>query len=186
MTISFTGAQSTGKTTLLNKCKSELKGNWWYVDEVTRFVKKRYGEQINESGTDMTQLLIINTHITNSYLDTIFLEQYSDGVVLDRCILDGVVYTEWLYNNGKVSKWVFDYAKRIFKKIIGKVDIIFYTDPSIPIIDDGERSTSLKFRNDIIDLFEKYIKKYKMPIVKVKGDIDTRMKKILETLGNER
>ena len=186
MLISFTGAQSTGKTTLLKECKSTLKGQWCYVDEVTRYVRKRYNEKINEGGTDMTQLLIINTHIENTYLKSNLPENYYDGVILDRCILDGIVYTEWLYKNGKVNKWVFDYAKEVFKKLIGSVDLIFYTDPSIPIKDDGERSTSKKFRRDIIKLFKKYIKKYNMPVVTVKGTVEERMNTILENIGNDR
>ena len=186
MLISFTGAQSSGKTTLLKECKSNLNGNWCYVDEVTRYVRRRYGEQINEGGTDMTQLLIINNHIENTYLPRVMPENHYDGVMLDRCILDGVVYTEWLYENGKVSKWVYDYSRKVFKKIIPKVDIIFYTDPSIPIKDDGERSTSKKFRDEIIKKFNTYIKKYNMPIVVLKGTVEERMKTILENIGNDR
>jgi nicotinamide riboside kinase len=191
--ISFTGAQSSGKTTLLNKCRQELPGNWYYVDEVTRYVRARYGEQINEQGSDMTQIMIINTHVENSYLPDILnnptdnpLPKY-DGVILDRCIVDGLVYTEWLYEQGKISEWVVDYARRIYKKIIYKLDYILYTDPAIPLVDDGERSIDVEFRKDIISKFEnvfferdRVIFAHKLHILS--GDISTRFNTLKECI----
>lgn len=178
MLVSFSGAQSSGKTTLLNECKERL-SDWRFVDEVTRYVNKKYGETINEDGTDMTQLLIINNHIDNNYLPKIN-SQFS--YILDRCILDGVVYTEWLFENGKVSDWVYEYSKNIFLKIKDNVDIIFYTDPDIPIVDDGVRSTNQNFRNDIIKIFEKYIVKYNVDVTILKGSVEERMNTILKTI----
>ena len=49
MILSFTGAQSTGKTTLLNKVR-DLNPNLNFVDEVTRRIKREYDLPINESG----------------------------------------------------------------------------------------------------------------------------------------
>ena len=77
---SFTGAQSTGKTTLLEMCMDLFFGNpendaydspvrdkWTFIPEVTRLIKRQYGVNINEQGTDDTQLLILNQHL-NYYL----------------------------------------------------------------------------------------------------------------------
>ena len=180
MLASFSGAQSSGKTTLLNKCKEELT-DWYFVDEVTRYVHRKYGESINEDGTDMTQLLIINNHIENNYLPRTVSESQSN-FILDRCILDGVVYTEWLFENGKVSEWVYDYSKNVFLKIKDDIDVIFYTDPNIPVVDDGVRSTNQKFRDDIIRKFEKYIVKYNVEVTILAGDVNERMNTILETI----
>jgi nicotinamide riboside kinase len=180
--ISFTGAQSTGKTTLLNKCKQELPGNWYYVDEVTRYVKSRYGEPINERGTDMTQIMIINTHVENAYLPVKLKDSKVDGIILDRCIVDGLVYTEWLYEQGKVSKWVLDYAKEIYKLLLPKLDFILYTDPNIPLVDDGERSINVGFRKDIINKFDSLFSNihFAHSLHILSGDISTRFKALNE------
>ena len=58
MIVSFTGAQSTGKTTLLNKVR-DLNPNLNFVDEVTRRIKREYNLPINEGGGDVTQSMII-------------------------------------------------------------------------------------------------------------------------------
>ena len=65
MIYSFTGAQSTGKTTLLKLCKERHK-NFKYVDEVTRKIH-RDGFDINNTANnyDQTQLLICEDHLRN-------------------------------------------------------------------------------------------------------------------------
>ena len=69
------------------------------------------------------------------------------------------------------------YAEYICKKLISKYDIIFYTDPSIPLVDDGVRSIDVKFRNKVIELFDFYIEHFNPGnVVKLAGDVDERYK----------
>ena len=186
MIVSFTGAQSTGKTTLLNKVR-DLNPTLNFVDEVTRRIKREYDLPINESGGDITQSMIMTDHIANVY------RRY-DGfdIVLDRCAMDGVVYTHWLYNHGKVSKATLMWAKKVYEDLIGKYDIVFYTSPAdVPLVDDGERSVNKEFREEILSLFDDYI--YDLIIdnksdnvCTVEGTVEERMKyikKVLEVKG---
>ena len=100
MLIGFTGAQCTGKTTLLNLLKEDLCGNkfkkasdgvyrdeWNFVPEVTRKVM-REGLSINEDGDNLTQLFILKEHLQNHVVAS------SEKWILDRCILDGYVFTK--------------------------------------------------------------------------------------------
>jgi len=186
MIVSFTGAQSTGKTTLLNKVK-ELNTNFNYVDEVTRRINREFNLPINEDGSDVTQLMIMADHISNVY------RRYGhDVTVLDRCALDGVVYTQWLYNQGKVSKSTLSHAISVFDRIMSMVDVIFYTNHSdVELVDDGERSTCNSFREEILSLFEMYKNRmsdhvYLNNLYTVSGTVDERMtfiKKVLEDRG---
>ncbi len=72
MKIAFTGAQSTGKTTLLEalKANQSYKYDYEFVDEITRRMVKK-GLKINEEGSDTTQLLIMNEHIKNNIIVSI-------------------------------------------------------------------------------------------------------------------
>ena len=66
MLVSFTGAQSSGKTTLLREF---LESNaWGSVDEVTRRIR-RGGFEINDEGSNYndTQLAIFADHIQNLF-----------------------------------------------------------------------------------------------------------------------
>jgi len=185
MIISFTGAQSTGKTTLLNLIK-DYNPYLESIDEVTRRIKREYNLPINEDGGDITQTMIMSDHIANIY------KKYDNDVVLDRCALDGVVYTQWLHNKGKVSKEVLLWAKKIYNTLIDKYDVIFITSPNdVPLVDDGERSIDKDFRDEIIDIFNMYIDDMKIysrevNLFVVEGSVEERMKyikNILEVKG---
>ena len=174
MRVSFTGAQSTGKTTLLNKCK-EIYKDYKFVDEVTRYVRRTYDVKINEIGGTETQLYILAEHIKNHL-------KLDENLMLDRCILDGYVYTKYQVSQGKVKEDILHAFNDVFNILFDKLDYIFYTDPSdVKLVDDGERSIDFKFRDDIIDLFEDVITykmspKNKEKIIRLKGSVDQRMK----------
>ena len=177
MIISFTGAQSTGKSTLLEQCKQEYGKRFKYVEEVTRLVKRKYKVPINEYGTDTTQCLIVNQHIINSV-------KYKNNVIMDRCILDGVVYTSWLAKQGQVSSWVVDYSFNVAKMLASKLDVIFFCVPDFDLVKDGERSEDSNFRNEINNMFEFALNQneFKNRVVKLCGNIEQRMDIIRNTI----
>jgi predicted ATPase len=177
MIASFTGAQSTGKTTLLNHLVPR-NHHISFVPEVTRLIKRRYKLPINEEGGDLTQYMIMNEHIHN----VLTHKATNSHVILDRCALDGVVYTKWLAHNGKVSMDVYNYAEKIYNEIKSYYDVIFYTCPSDVVIeDDGERSTNIVFRNEVIELFNEYISKHDN-IYTLSGSVEKRLSTIQQIL----
>jgi len=75
----------------------------------------------------------------------------------------------------------------VCKKLVSKYDVIFYTDPSIPLVNDGVRSTNVNFRNKIIDLFEFYIEQFNVGnIIKVVGDVEQRYNIIKNEIENRK
>ena len=175
MIVSFTGAQSTGKTTLLNILKNKNK-DINFIEEVTRRINREYDLPINESGNSLTQLMIIADHVANLY------RKYdSDLVILDRCIIDGLVYSEWLYDNNNISISMIDLAMEVYHSIYKKYDIIFYTDPKdVELVDDGERSINKQFRDDIISSFEYRIKSINNVVV-LSGTVEERLETVKKT-----
>ena len=182
MIVSFTGAQSTGKTTLLNNLV-EKNPNVTFVEEVTRRVKRLYDVPINEDGGDVTQFLIMADHVQN-----LFSKDKSDLTVFDRCAVDGVVYTRWLQLQGMVSAEVYSACCKIYDAIIDQYDVIFYTDPAdVKLVDDGERSVNVDFRNDIIKLFNDKLEGLDNVVV-LSGSVEERLntvKKTVEGLGKD-
>ena len=178
MIVSFTGAQSTGKTTLLNELKKWKEfEDYVFIDEITRNVSK-LGMNINEKGDDATQTAIMNAHIENL--------KKGDNLILDRCSLDGVVYTHYLYLHGRVSRDTFDYARQIFTETCLKYDKILYLKPEFDIVDDGVRSSSVQFRDEIADIFERYITEFnlgKWNVVELSGSVEDRLKAIKKVMS---
>ncbi len=167
MRIAITGAQSTGKSTLLRYLKQDddLKG-FEFIDELTRKIAAK-GININEEGSNMSQIFTVTIHAENIV---------KDHFISDRCALDGLVYTKWLFDQGKVDKWILDYAIGVAKEVIPRYDYIFYLPAEIPIEDDGVRSADVKFRDDIVALFEKYTKELGVKLIELSGSVKDRAK----------
>jgi nicotinamide riboside kinase len=183
MIISFTGAQSTGKSTLLKLCKEEFGNRFSYVEEVTRLVKRQYNVPINEDAGNVTQLLIMNQHIVNSV-------QHTENVIMDRCCIDGFIYTQWLHEQSKVDGWVADYAARVANMLIKKLDIIFFCQADFDLVEDGERSSNEKFRDEIEQIMNSILIHsadfigLDNKVVILNGSVEERMQKIKQTINN--
>ena len=189
MIFSFTGAQSTGKTTLLEhlKCKNLGNHSFEFIPEVTRLVRREYEVPINEGGDDMTQMLIMTEHIRNIYKGRTDSLVRGVNKILDRCALDGIVYTHYLLDKGKISRTTYDACELIYKKLRNEYDVIFYTSPDdVELVDDGERSIDKHFREDIIGLFDMYLQYgiiEKGPrVVYLEGTVEERLETIKSTL----
>lgn len=177
MRIGICGAQSVGKTTLLNALRSEkLLNDFRVCNEVTRRVNS-YGLPINENGSDITQRLIMQEHIVNVFM-------YSDFIT-DRTALDGVVYTRYLHENGHVSEETMTYATEVFSKLRAYYDIMFYIKPEFEIKNDGVRSIDLKFRDRIVELFDEYIDVFKVPVVVLSGSVRERVDAAIQYIREE-
>ena len=173
MRIAITGAQSTGKSTLLRYLKQDddLKG-FEFIDELTRKIAAK-GININEEGSNMSQIFTVTIHAENIV---------KDHFISDRCALDGLVYTKWLFDQGKVDKWILDYAVGVAKEVIPRYDYIFYLPAEIPIEDDGVRSADVKFRDEIVALFEMYTKELDVKLVELTGAVKDRAKQFKRVL----
>lgn len=169
MKIAITGAQSTGKSTLLDSIKRDdrrdgLLPEYVFIDELTRSIKGK-GIVINENGDNLTQLLTNNTHIDNILLN---------NFVSDRCIIDSYVYTIWLHKNGKIDEWVLLYSYHLFLTLVGMYDRIYYLKPEFDVVADGVRSSSTSFRDEISNLFEQVINDHDIDVIKLTGSVIER------------
>jgi len=181
MLISFTGAQSSGKTTLLNHW-NDCTNHWNVVSEVTRKLKRR-GFEINDGGDNYTdtQIAILTDHLNN-----IFAYSNTDmDTILDRCIVDGFIYTRYFRMEGKVDEFTDRIFSYMLNKYISKYDCIFYTSPyDVALINDGERSMSESFRNKIIRLYEMVILDKYPNVYVLEGSVERRYNKMVEIISN--
>ena len=172
MRIGIAGAQSVGKTTLLNALRSEPEFKDYEIcNEVTRRVNS-YGLPINEEGNDITQRLIMQEHIVNVFM--------YDNMITDRTVLDGFVYSSYLLTGQKINANTYLYADRIFERVINYYDLLFYIPPEFDIKDDGVRSTDIKFRDDIANLFEYIINERMVPTIHLQGTVRERVGQVLK------
>lgn len=175
MLIAFSGAQCSGKTTLINLLKENNKlKNFKITEKEIRNLANK-GFEINENGDNQTQLQVMNIHLNNILS--------KENKILDRCILDCFCYTQYLYEEGKIERFIYEIIEKVFiNTIYSKYSIIFYTKPDFEFIEDGVRSNKNDFRNKMDEIFEKIIKEYNVPVVRLKGSTDERMKMVNEIL----
>ena len=177
MKIGITGAQSTGKTTLLNALRSEPCFKEYSIcDEVTRRVQS-YNLPINEMGNDTTQRLIMQEHIVNVFMH--------DDLITDRTALDGLVYTRYLFEQGRLKEDTLKYAEDVFERVWFQYDYVFFIEPEFSIEDDGVRSIDLKFRDSIVSYFHNEIVERKLNVVYITGSVRQRVNTVLTTVGVE-
>lgn len=179
MIISFTGTHSTGKTTLLQKMQNDEEfKHYKFYKQITRKLA-REGFSINERGNDQTQYNILHSHYQNLFDD-------NSNKILDRCYLDGVVYTYYLYKNKQVTKSILKLALQQFKKYICEYDIIFYLTPEFDIKYDGIRSTNTQFRDEIKHIFDMFINKYNITVYSISGNVQQRYSKLKQIIRGKR
>lgn len=177
MRIGICGAQSVGKTTLLNALRSEKRLEHFRIcNEVTRRVNS-YGLPINEKGSDNTQRLIMHEHVVNVFMYKEF--------IADRTALDGVVYTHYLHENGTVSDETMTYVTEVFVKLRPFYDTLFYIKPEFEIKNDGVRSVDLVFRDRIVELFDSYIDNFKIPVINLTGSVRERVDTAISYINDE-
>jgi nicotinamide riboside kinase len=189
MLVSFTGAGSTGKTTLINKLK-ECKGaeNFVFVDDTTRNVKIA---PINNDADDynQTQIEIAMIHQGNIWYYESLHDRRRDSnptMILPRCALDGAIYTEYFFRKGKVNAHNRALAWQIWSDVRDKYDVIFYPDPAdVPLTNDGVRSMDPEFRNEIIKLYKPFLRSsgaaYNKFVI-LSGSIEERLEKVKKRL----
>ena len=116
----------------------------------------------------------MNEHIVNVFMH--------DNMITDRTVLDGLVYTTYLYKHARVNQPTLNYATEVFHKVWEEYDHVFYIEPEFEIVDDGVRSTDKRFRDEIADLFETLIEKKKLNMHQVRGSVRDRVTAIMNLL----
>lgn len=171
--IAISGSHSTGKSTVINALKEipALAKRFTFKGEILRDIKKT-GLNINEYGSDETQRLVMSKFLEYSTIK---------NTILDRCALDGMVYTAYLYEKNLVTKSTLKIAEAIFENV--RYDIRFYIAPEFEIVPDGTRSVNKEFRDRVAELFEEYMDSYKIIPVRLSGSVEQRVSQFIETLA---
>lgn len=172
MRVAFSGVQCTGKTTLLNELE-KLNLNYKVIKFVVRDLVKTKNIKVNQEGNEDTQIQIANQHLKN-------LE--NDNVFVDRCLLDCMAYTTWMYNKGQINEVTFNLVKEKYKNNINKYNVIFYMRPEFELKDDGFRSLDIKFRDEVLEIFEDLVKDLKNVKV-LTGSVQERIESVLKIIG---
>lgn len=171
MKIALSGAQCSGKTTLINEMKKcPVFKDYVFFDEVVRSLKKERDIRINRDADYLSQILILEKHLEN--LET-------ENFVTDRCLLDAFTYATYLTRKGLYSKEEWSVFRELFIRGIYRYDKIYLLDSNIPFEKDGFRDSDKIFREDISKLFFDILKDFQINFIFLEGSLQERLNVVI-------
>ena len=149
MKIILTGAQGTGKTTVLDAVFNDSDIDTSQITKISEVIrdlaKNDKSVKYNENGTEESQKLFFDT-----YED---LFNKNNNYISDRGLIDVVAYTKWLLEHNKVSM---EFYKNIYSRWIRFCDqaanlgiVYLYVPIQFDAVQDGFRSTDKEYREYI-------------------------------------
>lgn len=173
--IIFTGAQGTGKSTILNYFKDKGMN---CITEVVRNLSKE-GIKINELGDEEGQQKIFNTYAE-------LLSEQKD-YISDRGLTDVLSYTNYLMKEGSVSiQFGVNQYIDLISFLQNNPDVIYcYFPIEFGVVDDGVRSTNEEFRNYIDVQIKAILDRYVRDYYTITGTVNDRIKQIESILTEE-
>lgn len=167
MKLILTGAQGTGKTTVLNEFE---KGGWNIITEVVRKLSKE-GIKINEMGDEEGQ-----TKIFDTYKELLQCEEY----ISDRGLTDVAAYTWYLVAEGKIHPSIlWEQLACIESFFENNQDVVVcYFPIEFPVVDDGVRSIDEDFRKRIDHYIKDILDSREIPYITVTGSVEDRVRMI--------
>jgi nicotinamide riboside kinase len=128
------------------------------------------GYNINEDGDEVTQLAIMTKHLQRL--------NEKGNIIYDRCALDGYAYSMCLVKDLKVLSAI----RELFNAMINRYDIIFYVEPELPLVEDGQRTVNKDFFECVVQSFQAIIQSSKVPVIKISGSVENRVMQVLNSI----
>lgn len=175
--VIYTGAQGTGKTTILNI----MRAAYDVITEVVRNLSKK-GVKINEQGTLDGQETIFNEYKR--------LLGKKREYISDRGLTDVTAYTMYLASHEKntdekaalvrLAQNQINYIKQFVEK---NPDIVYcYFPIEFPVVNDGVRSTDEEFRKEIDKHIVDILKTVNIPYITVTGSVEQRLSTCMDVM----
>lgn len=150
--IEFTGTPRTGKTTLIHNLYDFFKKKGFTVEVLEEFTtSKKYKSQIYPLLKDKYKN-VINTEIPKYILKQLeeAITNKPDIIIVDRSLLDRIVWVDRLYRKGGMTKVEYEEYKDLYVPLVKeKINIIIgtYTDSITSLKRDYCANLSMEKRN---------------------------------------
>ena len=179
MRIICTGAQGTGKTTLMNNLASreEFK-NFTKIDSISRSIQK--DENVDLGG---------GTNTTSSYQSKIFDKYYQalsqDNIISDRSLVDVCAYTDNLdkSNIDNIIELLRELKQCIKYEEEYKDNTLYvYLPIEFEVSDDGVRCVDEEYQRSVDSSIKYFLHMTDIPVLRVTGSVEERTQQVIDYL----
>jgi len=158
MKIAFIGTHCNGKTTLVE----EFLQKWPMYkrpEKTYRDLIKEKNIPNNREGTEESQKIILNALIDEVQAA---VATGNENLVFDRCVIDNIAYSLWLFDKEKVSEQFIMDCKFLAVQTLKLLDIVFYLPlrDEIELSEKESRDTDPKYREEIDNIFTALVQSY--------------------------
>lgn len=173
----LTGAQGTGKSTLLH----HFDGRMNIVTEVVRNLAKDEHISVNEKGNMEGQSRIFDTYEE-------ILSKKATPFISDRGLTDVIAYTCYNMKDKGVEgeKFLDDQIARLveFQNKYGNDTVYFYVPIEFPVVYDGFRSTNEEFRVEINKNIHDLLDGMDIDYIELRGTVEERVAMVEDVMRN--
>jgi predicted ATPase len=174
MKIGITGAQSVGKTTLIQELiKAPYFKDYHVFDSPTRYLKQKYDIGFDTANTDI--------QLTTLALQLYHVNQYKNAF-FDRTVIDNLSY--YFYHqkrhNSNMSRGAINFMFDMSHEFMKYIDIVFVINSEFPIETDGVRIVDEKQRQEITEILTRLLPDFAHDKFEyISGPIDKRVEQVL-------
>lgn len=182
MKILFTGAQGTGKTTVMNEVDGLLPG-YQFISSISRRLQDQY--HMSTEGGKLTTCSM-QRMIFDTYLCTF---SNNENVISDRSLIDVLAYTwdkaekdddvQMAWECQSENKHV-----RMFTEKFKDDSIYFYFPIEFDIVRDGVRSIDKEYQRAIDDKITRLLDTFNIEYRIVRGTVEERVNFVMSIVRN--
>lgn len=174
MHVFFTGAQGTGKTTLM----SSIPDTYTKIQNITRSTIANNGLTYNKEGNDDSQKAIFNAYLEE------FGKHEKEFCISERSLIDVLAYTLFQGSIGKCSGETIRYQERVIKEYVRNhcTDLYIYFPIEFDVVDDGTRSTDERYRKAIDGYIKDELKRLDVDYITITGTQEERKQQFEQIL----
>jgi len=172
MRICLSGAQSTGKSTLLKLIENKgFFSDYTFLQEVIRKLMEKEKIHINRDYDHKSQMKIFEEH----YLNILKYKNF----ISDRCAIDAFTYATLGFMNNQFSLTEHKEHKRVFEVCLPYYDHIFLFPIEFAPSEDSVRDTDIAFQKAIQDVLLHILEEYHIDYHRLSGTLEERKKQFI-------
>lgn len=158
MKIAICGTSCVGKSTYVKDFLETWK-NYKNPEKTYRNLIKEKNLPHSSNGNEESQKAILN-----SLVDQAIEFSKDENIIFDRCVLDNMAYTSWLYLKDKVSEKFLDETRILVRETLKLYDIIFFIPLTkvspVELTESELRDTDPVYREEIDNIFKTFVASY--------------------------